>query len=128
MTVHPARRRPILPRALVAATVALCLALAGLAPSISRALAAPAPIGLHDLCVADPAGAGPADPHDGHEPACALCVAHGATHAAPPPAVVAVAAKPADAPVPAGPARAPSARPDRNPPAARAPPDPVAIG
>jgi hypothetical protein len=72
----------------VAALVALCLLLSGLAPSVSRVLAQ-ARADAHDLCVADASSAGRVDAPVGHhgsgdEPACALCAAHGGSHAAPP--------------------------------------------
>lgn len=86
----PRRPRPVRPYPrLLAALVALCVLLSGIAPGVSRALAATAPAVPHDLCVAD--GARPANPPAHHgggvdEPACPLCAVHGGTHAAPPPA------------------------------------------
>lgn len=75
-------------RSSVAAFVVLCLVLAGLAPSVSRVLA-DSRASAHDLCVAD-AGTPASDPSDSrratHEAACALCLVHGGSHAAPPPA------------------------------------------
>jgi hypothetical protein len=80
------------PSPFVAALLALCLALAGVAPSVSRVLLAGGP---HDVCTADgtsrtvpPAGHGA-----GHEAACALCGAHGGSHAAPPPVARPAAAR-----------------------------------
>ena len=93
----PHRRSPV-PAAAVAALVALCLLLSGIAPSVSRVLAAEARASAHDLCVADgsaadaPPSRAPAGHHGvGDEPACALCAAHAGTHAAPPPASAPVA-------------------------------------
>jgi hypothetical protein len=75
------------PSAPVAVLLAFVLLLAGVAPSVSRVIAAA--IGTHDLCRVDDARRGDpgSDPDAGHDAACALCLAHGATHAAPPPAV-----------------------------------------
>jgi hypothetical protein len=90
-------------RSSVAAFVVLCLALAGLAPSVSRVFA-DSRASAHDLCVAD-AGAPASDPSDGrratHEAACALCLVHGGSHAAPPPAAVGRVADLASRPPPA---------------------------
>ena len=74
-------------RAPVAVLLAIVLLLAGVAPSVSRVLLI-AP-GAYDLCRVDDVQRRDAggDPHAGHYAACALCLAHGATHAAPPPAV-----------------------------------------
>ncbi len=86
-------RRPSFLRAFVSLAAALCVLLAGVAPSVSRALAAPgtgAPTAyLHDVCTTD-TGGGPASGGTGqggpsHHVACAFCVAHGGSHAAPPP-------------------------------------------
>jgi hypothetical protein len=75
---------PYRPVAALGVLVALCLLLSGIAPSVSRVLAAASATGLHDLCVAD--GQRPAAPvghHGGDDAACAMCSAHGGTHAAP---------------------------------------------
>lgn len=84
-------RRPSV--AAVAAFLVVCLLLSGIAPSVSRVLAAQAQAPGHDLCVADAAASGapspqaPAGHHDSGEAfACALCAVHGGTHGAPPPA------------------------------------------
>jgi len=76
-------------RSSVAAFVAVCLALSGLAPSVSRVLAASLAT-VHDLCLAegaapDPATSGGQRPAV-HDAACALCLAHGGSAAASPPA------------------------------------------
>lgn len=64
----------------LAALLALVLVLSGVAPSVSRVVAAGV---LADLCTAD--GASRSGPHDaGHGPACALCLPHGGSDAAPP--------------------------------------------
>jgi hypothetical protein len=86
-------------RRLLAALVALCVLLSGVAPGVSRALAAAAPAVPHDLCVAG--GERPETPPAHHgggvdEPACPLCAVHGGTHAAPP-CVVATFGPPAAA-------------------------------
>lgn len=76
---HRDARRPR-PHARLAALLALVLVLSGIAPSVSRAVAAGF---VPDLCTADasrhsgPRGAG-------HDAACALCVPHGGSDAAPP--------------------------------------------
>lgn len=89
-------RRPSLRRAFVSFAAALCVLLAGVAPSVSRVLAAPGVAAsmafLHDVCTTDPGG-GPAPGGMGqgglsHHAACALCVAHGGSHAAPPPSAL----------------------------------------
>jgi hypothetical protein len=71
--------------AALAMLVALCLLLSGIAPAVSRVLAAASAPGLHDLCVAD--GQRPAAPVGHHgggdDAACAMCSVHGGTHAAP---------------------------------------------
>jgi hypothetical protein len=80
----------------LAVLVAMCVLLSGVAPSVSRALAAAGAPGLHDLCVADadgrPAPLPPGHHGDPGEAACALCAPHGGTYAAPPAAVPATAA------------------------------------
>ena len=90
-------RRLSLPRAFVSVAVALCVLLAGVAPSVSRALAAPGgPLSVgfaHDVCTSEPGGGPAGDGGAGqggttHHAACALCVAHGGSHAAPPPSAV----------------------------------------
>lgn len=101
----PSRPFPARPsRRLAAALVALCVLLSGIAPGVSRALLVSVAPAQHDLCVAE--GGRPAVPPGHHggpadEPACPLCAAHGATHAAPPP-VLATFGRPAGA-VRAGP-------------------------
>ncbi len=97
MSVRPPTHRPPRRRgAALAALVALCVLLSGLAPSVSRVLAASRTADLHDLCVAD--ADRPAPPATGHhgggpdEVACALCAVHGGTHAAPPAALPAAPA------------------------------------
>jgi hypothetical protein len=91
MSRPPRSARP--PRRLLAAWVALCVLLSGIAPGVSRALAVSALPSPHDLCVAGDPGR-PALPPGHHgggadETACPLCGIHGATHAAPPPTVAA---------------------------------------
>jgi hypothetical protein len=83
-----------LPQPLLATLLACCLILAGLAPSMSRVLAASGPGGLSDLCVsAGSAGSLPSHPGGHfHEAACALCLTHGGSSMAPPPAPVAAPA------------------------------------
>ena len=90
-------------RSSVAAFVVLCLVLAGFAPSVSRVLA-DSRGSAHDLCVAD-AGTPASDPADSrratHEAACALCLVHGGSHAAPPPNAIGRVADLASRPQPA---------------------------
>jgi len=72
-------------RALVAWLVAACLALGGVAPTVSTALAAAA---TADLCIgAGSGGARDGAPADGrvHGADCAYCLPHGGTDATPPP-------------------------------------------
>jgi len=81
----PRRREPLL-----AALLAACLLLAGLAPAVSRVLAAAGPALPGDVCHAAAPGGAPVRLPGGHahpDAACVLCLTHGASHAAPPPAV-----------------------------------------
>ena len=103
----------------LAVLVALCVLLSGVAPAVSRALAAASAPGLHDLCVAD--GQRPVAPvghHVDDHAACAMCSVHGGTHAAPGGAPAA-SANPAFRPAPV--ARAHASAPPRG---ARIAPEP----
>jgi hypothetical protein len=85
MTCRATPSRPLrLHATALAVLVALCVLLSGVAPAVSRALAAANAPGLHDLCVAD--GQRPVAPvghHGDDDAACAMCSVHGGTHAAP---------------------------------------------
>jgi hypothetical protein len=129
MTRRTAPSRPSHRHAVaLAGFVALCLLLSGVAPAVSRALAAAGAPGLHDLCVADGSRSmAPVGHHgDTDEAACAMCSVHGGSHAAPggTAAVVCVSASGAG-PVARAPAGAPPggdriAREPRGPPSAPA--------
>jgi hypothetical protein len=78
-------------RLLVAGLLALCLTLSGIAPSVSRVIAARS---TADLCgAAASAGSSQGGHRDAvHDAACRWCVTHGSTFAALPPAHAAIRA------------------------------------
>lgn len=114
-------------RALVTVLAAVCVLLAGVAPSVSRVLAASATAAfLHDVCSSDPGGGpAPGSPGQGgasHHAACGFCVAHGGTHAAPPPSRLEAPLASADAAAPVGAGRTSISAFDWNAAAPRGPP------
>jgi hypothetical protein len=120
---------PSRPRhSLIASFVALCLLLAGIAPDVSRVLAAAD--GLPgDLCFAPDSAPipGPDPAGHRHDADCALCLTHAGSFAAPPPpgAVPAVARAVAGPPA-AQTARDPAASARWHAPPPRGPPQRVA--